>query len=173
MGAAPPAPGELGIVELLINPAGTDTGREWLELVNRTTHALALDGVHIADAANEAAVEFPPGAAVLPAGARAVLVQSGDAAKNGGVTAATAAVVGVFGTLVSLNNEADTITVCAGSCAAGGAVLSRVSWDATLGNGYDGHALIIDDSGRRCPATATFGDAGSFGTPGAAGGSCP
>jgi hypothetical protein len=158
---------------LLINPASTDTGREWIEVVNRAPHALSLAGLHIADAANDAVVDFGAGPTLLPAGGRAVLVQSADPTKNGGITAATASVVGGFGTLVSLNNEADTISICAGTCAAGGVIIDRVAWDAALGAGYDGHALVIDDAGKRCPATAAFGDAGSFGTPGLANAACP
>ena len=55
----------------------------------------------------------------------------------------------------------------------GGVVIDRISWDATLGTGYDGHAPVIDDAGKRCPATVAFGDGGSFGTPGTAGPACP
>ena len=171
-----PAPGlrDLAIVELLINPAGTDTGREWIEIVNRTTHALDLAGLNISDAANDAAVNFGTATAttLLPAGASAILIQSADPTKNGGVTIGGATPGGSFGTLVSLNNDADTISICSGPCATG-VVIDSVSWDATLGTGYDGHALMIDDSGRRCPATLPFGDAGSFGSPGVANSPCP
>jgi len=174
----PPAPGELRIVELLVNPAGTDTGREWIELANTTGHAVDLSGLHVADAANDAAIDFevlggtPP---LLPAGGRAVLIQSADATKNGGVPLATGGsgvLGGAFGTRVSLNNDADTITVCAGPCRAGGVVVDEVDW-TDLGADYDGHALSIDGADHRCAATTPFGDAGSFGTPGAANPSCP
>jgi hypothetical protein len=60
-----------------------------------------------------------------------------------------------------------------GACTAGGIVLDRITWDATLGTGYDGHALVIDDASKRCPATVAFGDGGSFGTPGGPGTPCP
>ncbi|HEY4188376.1 MAG TPA: lamin tail domain-containing protein [Polyangia bacterium] len=170
--APPPNPGELAIVELLINPAGTDTGREWVEVVNRASHALDLSSLHIADAANDAAIDFNvAGSSILAAGERAVLIQSADVTKNGGV-ALTTTFGGSFGTRVSLNNDADTITVCAGACATG-VMIDQLSWDSSLGTTYDDHALSIDDGGRRCPATAPFGDAGSFGTPGAANPPCP
>jgi len=170
-----PAPGELAIVELLINPAGTDTGREWIEVVNRAAHALDLASLHIADAANDAAVDFTmSGTTILSPGARAVLIQSADATKNGGITLGLASGVfgGSFGTRVSLNNDADTIAVCAGACA-GGVVIAQFTWDASLGADYDDHALSIDDGGRRCPAPTPFGDAGSFGTPGTENPPCP
>jgi hypothetical protein len=172
--APTPATGELAIVELLINPTSTDTGREWIEIVNRAVHPVSLAGLHVSDAANDAAVDLSvAGTGPLAPGARAVLVQSADATKNGGITLGGAIAGGSFGTLVSLNNDADTISICVGACTAGGVLIDRVQWDSGLGTGYDGHALVIDDTARRCPATAMFGDGGSFGTPGAANGQCP
>src|SRR3569623_129682 len=53
-----PAAGDLAIVELFINPAGTDTGREWVEVENRAGHALDLASLRIAAAAHDAAVDF-------------------------------------------------------------------------------------------------------------------
>ena len=174
-----PAPGELAIVELLINPTSTDTGREWIEIVNRAAHAVSLTDLHVADAANDAAVDFtgnlPTGVALptqLAPGERAVLIQSGDPTKNGGIALGANAPGGTFGTLVSLNNDADTISICVGACATG-VLIDRVSWDASLGTGYEGHALVIDEAARRCPATLPFGDAGSFGTPFLANAPCP
>jgi len=155
----------------LINPASTDTGREWIEVVNRTSHALDLSGLHVADATNDAPIDFGSLSPVLGVGARAVLIQSGDSAKNGGINL-TATGGGSFGTRVSLNNDADTISVCGGACATG-ILIDRVTWDATLQGDYDGHALVIDDGGHRCPASAPFGDAASFGTPGAPNPTCP
>jgi hypothetical protein len=164
---------DLVIVELLINPAGTDTGREWFEVVNRTAHPVSLIGLHVSDAANDAALDLGPnGTDSLAAGAVAVFIQSSDPTKNGGIALGGTTPGASFGTLVSLNNDADTISLCLGACATG-TLIDRVAWDASLGSGYDGIALVIDDSMRRCPATLPFGDAGSFGTPGAANASCP
>jgi len=170
-----PVAGDLAIVELLINPAGTDTGREWIEVVNRADHAVDLADLHVADAANDAAVDFTvSGTTILLAGGRAVLIQSAEASKNGGVPLGVTSGTfgGSFGTRVSLNNDGDDVSVCAGPCA-GGVVIAQFAWDATLGADYDDHALSIDDGGRRCPAPTPFGDAGSFGTPGVPNPSCP
>ncbi len=178
-GTPSPGPGDVAMVELLINPTGTDTGREWIEIVNRCAHAVSLANLHVADAANDATVDFAgtasmpaPPAPLLAPGARAILIQSGDATKNGGIMFAADTSGGTFGTLVSLNNDADTISICVGACATG-ILVDRVSWDASLGAGYDGHALVIDETGRRCPAALPFGTAGSFGTPFAPNPSCP
>ena len=52
-----PAAGDLVIDELLINPAGTDTSREWIEVVNVSTTTLDLHQLHVADAASDVAVD--------------------------------------------------------------------------------------------------------------------
>src|SRR6185295_11923258 len=56
---APPAGGDAGEVvidELLVNPAGTDTNREWIELANLTALPFDLRGLHVADSAKDVAV---------------------------------------------------------------------------------------------------------------------
>jgi hypothetical protein len=180
----PPGAGELRITELLINPAGTDTGREWIEIQNVTGRALDLSRLHLADRLNDAAVDWGLAAPRLETGACAVLVQSADPTKNGGIAVTggggsgrggsglSAATLGSFGTRVSLNNDMDTISLCVGPCGSGTAI-DRVEWDSNLGADYDGHALSRDERGGVCPATQPFGDAGSFGTPGAPNPPCP
>jgi hypothetical protein len=178
---AAPGAGELRITELLINPAGTDTGREWIEIQNASGRALDVSRLHLADRLNDAAVDWGLAAPRLDSGACAVLLQSADPTKNGGIGATGAgggaagsspAVLGSFGTRVSLNNDQDTILLCVGPCGSGTQV-DRVEWDSSLGADYDGHALSRDARGQVCPATAPFGDAGSFGTPGAPNPLCP
>jgi len=185
----PPGVGELRITELLINPAGTDTGREWIEIQNASGRALDLSRLHLADRLNDAAVDWGLAVPRLDIGACAVLLQSADPTKNGGIAVTgagvglgagagaggggpSATVLGSFGTRVSLNNDMDTISLCVGPCGAGTQV-DRVEWDSSLGPDYDGHALSRDERGRVCPATEQFGDAGSFGTPGAPNPLCP
>jgi hypothetical protein len=162
--AVSPRPGEIVIDELLVNPASTDTNREWIEIANTTGLALDVRTLHVADAANEVAVD----AGVMAPGAILVLGQSIDPAKNGGAPVALA-----YGSTISLNNDGDAISICLGPCA-GGVILSRVSWTGDLGASYDGHAVMVaPDTGAFCPASDPFGTAGSFGTPGAANPPCP
>jgi hypothetical protein len=142
----------------LVNPAGTDTSREWIEIANTTELALDLRQLHVADAAKDVAVD----AGLLVPHGILVLGQSVDPAKNGGAPVAIA-----YGSAISLNNDGDTIAVCLGPCASG-QVLDRVAWEKDLGATYDGHAAIVTPgSGALCPAQDSFGDAGSFGSPGA------
>jgi hypothetical protein len=166
-GPAPvePRPGELTIDELLVNPAGSDLGREWIEITNATGLALNLRTLHLADAASEVAVD----AGVIAAGGILVLGQSIEPSKNGGAQVAV-----MYGTAISLNNDGDSISLCLGPCA-DGTILDRVSWGSDLGPLYDGHALVrrAPGSDSFCPADQPFGAAGSFGTPGSANPPCP
>ena len=158
-----PAAGDLVIDELLINPAGTDTNREWIEVVNVSTATLDLHQLHVADAASDVAVD----AGVLAPGGLLVLGQSLDPTKNGGAPIAFS-----FGNVISLNNGGDSISLCLGPCASG-VVLDQVAWTADLGAAYDGHAAIVGAvPGQFCPADQPFGDAGSFGSPGTANPPC-
>jgi hypothetical protein len=152
----PPVAGEIVIVEVLVNPTGTDAGREWIEIVNRAAEPLDLADLRVADLAAEA----PAPAGIIAPGARVVLGQSVDPATNGGAPVTVA-----YGTRIALNNDGEEIAICIGTCA-GGVVIDRVLWK-TLGGGYDGHALVVDrDANLICPATQPFGAAGDFGTPG-------
>ena len=91
-----------------------------------------------------------------------MLGQSLDPTKNGGAPIAFS-----FGNVISLNNGGDSISICLGPCATG-VVLDQVVWTADLGAAYDGHAAIVGATpGLFCPADQPFGDAGSFGSPGA------
>lgn len=160
----PPAPGEVAIVEVLIDPAGNDLGREWIELANVAGRPLDLTGLYLADGTSDVAVE----AGTLAADALLLLGQSLDPTKNGGAPVEVA-----YPTRLQLNNGGDRIAVCLGPCA-GGVVLDERIWDASLGPGYVGHALVIDrDRGVVCPAEEPFGDGGSFGSPGRRNPPCP
>jgi len=159
-----PAARDLVIDELLINPAGTDTNREWIEVANLSTLTLDLHQLHVADAASDVAVD----AGLLAPGGLLVLGQSLDPTKNGGAPVAFS-----FGNVISLNNGGDSVSLCLGPCATG-VVLDQVVWTADLGAAFDGHAAIVGVApGLFCPADQPFGDAASFGSPGEANPPCP
>jgi hypothetical protein len=162
--ARAPRPGDLFIDEVLIDPAGDDLGREWFEAASLALDVLDLSGLHVADGASDAPVDFGvlAGGGLLAPGGLVVLGQSADPSKNGG-----APVAGAYGTRLILNNGSDRVAICAGPCASG-VVLDTFVWSA-LGAGYQGHAVVIPAPGSTaiCPAADPFGTAGSFGTPGA------
>jgi hypothetical protein len=53
--ARAPRAGELAVVEALVNPAGQDLGREWIEIVSLAAEPLDLSALHVADAAVDVA----------------------------------------------------------------------------------------------------------------------
>jgi hypothetical protein len=155
--ARAPRAGELVIDEVLVNPAGDDLGREWIEVSNLGLDWLDLSQLHLANMSVDLAVA---GARLAPGGLR-LFGQSADPAKNGGAPVAVA-----YGTKLILNNADGQVSLCLGACASGLA-LDTVSW-GTLGDGYTGHALVVDPATKAiCAASTAFGTAGSFGTPGA------
>jgi len=155
--ARAPRPGEIVIDELLVNPAGDDLGREWVEIVSRAGEALDLSQLHLATAT----ADVPAPAGTLEAGATLLLGQSSDPAKNGGAPVAVA-----YGTKLILVNADGQLSLCLGACATG-VVLDAFAW-GTLADAYTGHALIVDPAtGAFCAAQTPFGTGGSFGTPGA------
>jgi hypothetical protein len=155
--ARAPRPGEVAIDELLVNPTGDDLGREWLEIANRAAEPLDLSQLHLATASTDVA----SAAGTIAAGALLLLGQSTDPAKNGGAPVAV-----TYGTKLILPNANGQLSLCLGACASG-VVLDTVSW-GTLTDEQTGHALIVDPATKGiCVASAPFGTAGSFGTPGA------
>jgi hypothetical protein len=161
-GARAPRAGDVAIVEVLVNPAGQDLGREWIEIVSLVAEPLDLSALHIADAAVDVAAPV----ALLAPGGRVVLGQSADAATNGGAPVSVA-----YGTRLALNNDGEQLSLCLGPCA-DGMVLDRATW-GELGAAYDGHALVLDRAAvTTCAAEQPFGTAGDFGTPGEPNASC-
>ena len=152
-----PRVGEVIIDEVLVNPAGDDLGREWIEIANLGADWLDLSGLHLANASVDLAVAA---GSIAPGGLR-LYGQSADPTKNGGAPVEVA-----YGTKLILNNADGQVSICVGVCASG-VVLDKVSW-GTLGDAYTGHALVVDPGSRRiCAASTPFGTAASFGTPGA------
>lgn len=80
-----PVPSQLWINELLANPAGTDTGHEWVELYNPTDTALAADGLKIQRLSGTVVATIPTGQVIAAHGYLAVTAMSGTLV-NGGDT---------------------------------------------------------------------------------------
>jgi hypothetical protein len=155
--ARPPQPGELVVDEALVNPAGDDLGREWVEIASRAGEPLDLSQLHLATATADVAA---PAGTIAPGG-MALLGQSADPAKNGGAPVTVA-----YGTKLILVNADGQLSLCLGACATG-ILLDALSW-GSLADAYTGHALIVDPATRSfCAAQTPFGTGGSFGTPGA------
>jgi hypothetical protein len=167
-----PQPGELVISEIMSNSPGTeDHAQEWIEVHNPTGAAVDLLGVEVlyGSTCGSATALVGAGCLTVPAGGYVVLAGSADAAANGGV--APLATFGGSG----LRNDA--------GCVALRVQDTQVEVDrATYGVSVDGRAFSLDpgrldaaandDQAAWCAATASYGSAGGYGTPGAANPAC-
>ena len=158
--------GDVIVNEVLQNPGGSDTNREWLELYNTTGSPIDLMGWTIRDDDfNSRVIDRPT---VILGGGYAVIGENGDTTVNGGVTVDYAC----YGDL-ELGNSFDEAVLDSPE----GDEIDRIEWD----NGGDfpdpsGESMILDpffdnyldnDDGENwCESPSfVFGD-GDLGSPG-------
>ena len=164
------AAGDVIVTEIMMNPAAVDDAvGEWFEVVNRTSHAINLDGMLIEDGAGGSHLVDNGGLLVVaPFGAR-VFGRSDDTGVNGGAPVGYA-----YGGVV-LGDTAGEITLTIG-----GVEVDRVVWWAAwpVASGaalslditkYDD--VLNDDPTSWCLATQTYGS-GDWGTPGLSNDQC-
>ncbi|MCC7431693.1 lamin tail domain-containing protein [bacterium] len=109
---------DIVINELLPNPGGTDTNKEWFEVHNKGNTAVDLLNWEILGA-NETLDHTIATSAIVPAGGYLVLGQSSDTVANGGVN------VGYVYTTVNLNNSNTDKLILKN---ASGVEIDRVEW---------------------------------------------
>ena len=144
------------INELLPDPAGTDRGSEWVELVNVGPDMADLTGFTIYDASG---LRHDFDAVLLDVGEAVVLFDQGDHSDVPG------AINSSSGSL-SLNNTGDALTLYA----ADGSLHDQVSWatsrtdeswnrsvDALLGAGLEWHSVVAADGAIQSPGTRADG----------------
>jgi hypothetical protein len=153
-----PRLGDLAITEVMANPSGADGHAEWIEL--HAARDIDLHGLVLGrDPDDDGHRTTLAGAACLRvrAGAFAIIARSSRPESNGGLPAVTATA-----SFTLLNGDGSVFVATAG-----GAVLDRVTWDASL----DGASIQLagalgDDPDQRCPGSEEYGPGGR-GTPGA------
>lgn len=122
-GATPPGSGQLRINEILANELGSDTGREFVEIVNGTGATINLSGFTISDASSVRHT-FPAGSSI--AAGRAIVVFASAGAIPGGLTNAVAASTGTL----SLANGGDTVRLRNNS----GSIVDSFTYPSSLAN---------------------------------------
>ena len=161
--------GDLIVTEIMHNPSGSETLREWFEIHNTTASAIDVDGLVFADDDTDSFTVSNGGPLMIAAGGYMVLGRSSDTTMNGGVTV-DYVYSGFF-----LANTADELVI-----QAGGTLVDRVGYDATFPS-REGYSITLDpgsldfasndDGASWCDATAML-SGGDFGTPGAVNDSC-
>jgi hypothetical protein len=164
-----PAPGQLVITEVMPNPAGDETKREWIEITNTGATAFDLNELGIDrpdDSRTPDVIQAAACKSVAP-GDFALLARSTDPSVNGGLPAVDA----TFG--FTMLNSAGAAQILDGSD-----TLDEVTWATTK----DGISLQLDPgkttttdndmAASFCAGTTQYGDGSNFGTPGAANVSC-
>lgn len=158
--------GDLVITEVMNDPSGSETDREWFELFNTTGAPIDIDGFTFSDLGTDSFTVNGGGPVVVPAGGYLVLGRNADTAANGGVT------VGYVYSGMALSNNDDELIISAGTIE-----VDRVAYDAGATFPDSPGASISldpdqldfssnDDGASWCAATSVLAS-GDFGTPGA------
>ena len=167
------APGDVVVSEVMIQPAGIDpSDGQWIEVHNRQTVPVNLNGWRVRDGVLEDAVVNAGKPLWVAAGGYAVFARNGDPAANGGVSAD--AVLGG----VAFNLPTDGVELVWN-----GVVIDSVFWAGNWDH-QAGRALSLDPLGLDpqqndlpgvwCAASTVFDDVlGGQGTPGAPNETCP
>ncbi|MBX5480247.1 MAG: lamin tail domain-containing protein [Myxococcaceae bacterium] len=163
-------PGDLVISEFMANPAGTDTGKEYIELYNASGKDIDLKGISIAhsDAAGASEKKHTFRSVTIPAGGYLAVGDAREEPKPEWMGYSYGSDLG------ALRNSGGTLTVRCGT-----KVLDEVKY---VDGGKDGHSQELDgalvpDSAVNdvatnfCSATTSF-DGINFGTPGAQNSKC-
>ena len=167
-GRAPAAAGELVITEFMARSmSGTDTG-EWIELLNTTGDDLDLNGCFLHDDGTDN-YQFTE-ELLVAAGHYLVLASSDVAVENHGLTPDH-----VYSGITLANGDDEIVFFC------GATQIDRVNYTSdwvTLGAALALDPDKLDEQANDslaswCTATATYGDQGKLGTPGAANDQCP
>ncbi len=161
--------GDLAISEIMANPSGDDTGREWFEVYNTTSKTLDLAGVTLVAAKSDMSGEKDFTIDKLTVAPKAYVV-FGSATQDLKPAYVTYGYGAALGQLINTNG------LVAVKC--GATVVDQVTY-ATAPDGASlevtgtmaPDALANDDASQWCAATASY-ETGNSGTPGAANEAC-
>jgi len=159
--------GDLVVSEVMVNPAGDDTGKEWIEVYNAGSDPADLSGLSLvssaADLTGEKAYSVPSG--TIAAGGYVVF--SGSAPD----LLPDYADFGVGNALAALRNDTGRIALRCGDTVVDEVVYTMVKEAASRAFGGPPDAVANDDPSNWCDGKAEY-DTGNKGTPGAANPRC-
>jgi len=163
--------GDIIVTEVMNDPSGTETQREWFEVYNTTAAAIDINGLELADDGSDNFVITSAMPLMVSAGGYFVLGRSADMMLNGGVR------VDYVYSGFALSNASDELVIRAGALE-----VDRVAYDGGMTfPQVPGRAFALDpttldyasndDGTSWCQAT-TMLSGGDFGTPGAVNDPC-
>jgi hypothetical protein len=158
-GAVVPSVGDIQIVEVMVNPSGSDFQREWIEIFNLSGSVLNLNGCWVASNSSSLLTAISG----VGVGQFAVLASTSNPAANGGLPQ-----VDILTAELQHGNSGGQIYIGCGTFALENAI-DLFQYSSTS----EGVSVQIDANGIQCnSAGSTYGD-GDTGTPGAANPDCP
>lgn len=140
------------ISEIMYDPAGTDTGNEWVEIFNASGSAVDITGWKINDGSNHVFNEPPEngskGSMSIPSGGYLILASDASLFANAYPSASN-----VIDTVLAMNNTGDTVSLVN----ADGTTVDTVSYIESSGAAGDGNSLHRGSagSGTLIPASPT------------------
>ena len=161
-----PAVGDLVITEVMADPVGTDTSKEWFEVLNVTGGAFDIGGLVVSSGSGLFVI--PAGTSITP-GAFFVFASSADSTANGGLPTVNVN----YGSALQLANTGFNMSITAAATLVDAVNLGTMPPDVSLALKQSMLDATANDSLTNwCNSTTTYG-AGGKGTPGATNSDCP
>ncbi|HIA94801.1 MAG TPA: choice-of-anchor D domain-containing protein, partial [Candidatus Marinimicrobia bacterium] len=150
------------INELMPDPTGAGSSKEWIELYNNFYTPLNLETWILSGSGGGETVTLSTDISIPPNG-YALMVQNGDTATNGGIPPQI-----VYGTGISLSNIGETIVLQAGN----GSIVDTLAYDSSFpfADGVSMELVVPqwenNDSSSWVAGGLPYGDGDNYGSPG-------
>jgi len=165
-------PGDIIITEIMPNPGGTDSDREWFEIYNTTDSPINLNGWILHDAGTNPGTDVIVGDNIIAPHDYFVFCVEADSLTNGGVPEDYDYVYGYSGTGLALSNTEDNLQINApGDILIDSVHYVFASWPCGDGSSMQLKDVALDNDvvTNWCASVNMWsGSMGDFGTPGAA-----
>ncbi len=165
-------PLDIIITEIMPNPSGTDSVREWFEIYNTTDSPINLNGWILHDGGTNSGTDVIEGDNIIASHDYFVFCVRADSLTNGGVPEDYDYIYGYSGTGLALSNTEDTLKICMPA----DVIIDSVryvysSWPCGTGSSMQLKDVALDNdvvTNWCASVNAWYGSMGDLGTPGAA-----
>jgi hypothetical protein len=162
-----PGVGNLVITEVMADPGGTDTPKEWFEVVNGTGGTLDLGGIVVTSGSGLFVV---PAGTSIPSGSFFIFAGESNATLNGGLPFVSVN----YGSALVLTNTNFSLTLKAAATTVDAVALTPMPSGASLALSQSKLTATDNDTQANwCISTTPYGTGSDKGTPGATNSDCP